>query len=102
MKYIISVIDTQTRSPHTPEEISAINAINDEMVNLGYRVFERGSSLKFCLIAQGDADLYVRLGPTSIWDIAAGHAILNAAGGKVVDLESLIEMRYESPRCSKP
>lgn len=60
-------------------------------------VIERGSSLKFCLIAQGDADLYVRLGPTSIWDIAAGHAILNAAGGKVVDLESLIEMRYESP-----
>ena len=42
MRFIISVIDSQTRSPHTPEEISAINAINVEMVNLGYRVFAGG------------------------------------------------------------
>jgi 3'(2'),5'-bisphosphate nucleotidase len=43
-----------------------------------------GSSLKFCLIAEGEADLYPRCGPTSEWDIAAGHAILAAAGGAVV------------------
>ena len=43
-----------------------------------------GSSLKFCLIAEGEADLYPRFGPTSEWDIAAGHAILAAAGGAVV------------------
>jgi 3'(2'),5'-bisphosphate nucleotidase len=43
-----------------------------------------GSSLKFCLIAEGQADLYPRCGPTSEWDIAAGHAILAAAGGAVV------------------
>lgn len=42
MRYVISVIDTQTRSPHTPEEISAIDAINVEMVNLGYCVFAGG------------------------------------------------------------
>jgi 3'(2'),5'-bisphosphate nucleotidase len=42
-----------------------------------------GSSLKFCLIAEGEADLYPRLGPTNEWDIAAGHAILAAAGGEV-------------------
>ncbi len=42
-----------------------------------------GSSLKFCLLAQGDADLYPRFGPTSEWDTAAGQAVLEAAGGHV-------------------
>lgn len=44
-----------------------------------------GSSVKFCHIAQGDADVYPRLSPTSEWDVAAGAAILTAAGGKVTD-----------------
>jgi 3'(2'), 5'-bisphosphate nucleotidase len=43
-----------------------------------------GSSLKFCMIAEGRADFYPRLGPTHEWDIAAGHAIVAAAGGTVV------------------
>ncbi len=42
-----------------------------------------GSSLKLCLIARGEADLYPRLGTTMEWDIAAGHAVLRAAGGSV-------------------
>ncbi|MEM7268601.1 MAG: inositol monophosphatase family protein, partial [Pseudomonadota bacterium] len=42
-----------------------------------------GSSLKFCLVASGEADLYPRLGRTMEWDTAAGHAILLAAGGAV-------------------
>ncbi len=42
-----------------------------------------GSSLKFCLIAEGRADLYPRFGPTMEWDTAAGHAVLSAAGGRV-------------------
>ncbi len=46
--------------------------------------FPCGSSLKFCRLAEGAADLYPRLGPTSEWDIAAGHAVLAAAGGVVV------------------
>ncbi|MDQ8697911.1 3'(2'),5'-bisphosphate nucleotidase CysQ [Hyphomicrobium sp. LHD-15] len=45
-----------------------------------------GSSLKFCLIARGDADFYVRLGPTREWDTASGQAILEAAGGCVTTL----------------
>jgi 3'(2'), 5'-bisphosphate nucleotidase len=48
---------------------------------------DAGSSLKFCLLARGEADLYPRLGPTMEWDIAAGHAVLEAAGGIVVDLD---------------
>jgi 3'(2'), 5'-bisphosphate nucleotidase len=45
-----------------------------------------GSSLKFCAIAEGKADLYPRLGPTMEWDTAAGQAVVESAGGKVVDL----------------
>lgn len=46
-----------------------------------------GSSLKFCRIAEGVADLYPRFGPTMEWDTAAGHAILSAAGGSVATLD---------------
>jgi 3'(2'), 5'-bisphosphate nucleotidase len=45
-----------------------------------------GSSLKLCILAEGRADLYPRLGPTSEWDIAAAHAVLEAAGGAVWDV----------------
>ena len=43
-----------------------------------------GSSLKFCLVATGEADFYPRLGRTMEWDTAAGHAVLRGAGGQVV------------------
>jgi 3'(2'), 5'-bisphosphate nucleotidase len=44
-----------------------------------------GSSLKFCLVAEGTADFYPRFGPTSEWDTAAGQAVLESAGGRVTD-----------------
>ena len=47
-----------------------------------------GSSLKFCLLAEGAADVYARYGPTSEWDTAAGQAILEAAGGRVTALDA--------------
>src|ERR1044071_753995 len=46
-----------------------------------------GSSLKFCLVAKGDAQLYPRFTPTSEWDTAAGHAVLEAAGRAVLTLQ---------------
>ncbi len=52
-----------------------------------------GSSLKFCLLARGDADLYPRFGPTMEWDTAAGHAVLSGAGGQVVT-EDGTELAY--------
>ncbi len=52
-----------------------------------------GSSLKFCLIAEGLADLHLRDGPTSEWDTAAGQAVLEAAGGRITDL-SFAPLRY--------
>ena len=51
------------------------------------KLVSAGSSLKFCLIAAGEADLYPRFGRTMEWDTAAGHAILLAAGGKVLNSE---------------
>lgn len=53
-----------------------------------------GSSLKFCLVAAGEADFYPRLGPTMEWDTAAGHAVLAAAGGHVVDKTTQKPLRY--------
>ena len=52
-----------------------------------YELVSMGSSLKFCLVAEGKADFYPRLGPTSEWDTAAAHAVVNAAGGKVITLD---------------
>lgn len=46
-----------------------------------------GSSLKFCALAEGELDLYPRFGPTSEWDTAAGQAVLEGAGGAVLDLQ---------------
>ena len=54
-----------------------------------------GSSLKLCLIAEGKADLYPRLAPTSEWDTAAAQAIVEAAGGRVVDVQ-LKPLRYNT------
>lgn len=50
-----------------------------------YTLVNAGSALKICLVAEGAADLYPRLGPTSEWDTAAGHAIINNAGGVLYD-----------------
>lgn len=48
-------------------------------------VVSAASSLKFCMVAEGSADIYPRFGPTMQWDTAAGHAVLSAAGGKVTN-----------------
>jgi 3'(2'), 5'-bisphosphate nucleotidase len=60
-----------------------------------------GSSLKLCLVAAGEADLYPRLGRTMEWDIAAGHAVLLAAGGQVSDLAGK-PLRYGKPGFDNP
>jgi 3'(2'), 5'-bisphosphate nucleotidase len=60
-----------------------------------------GSSLKLCLLAAGEGDLYPRLGRTMEWDIAAGHAVLAAAGGQVCDLSGQ-PLRYGKPGFENP
>lgn len=61
-----------------------------------------GSSLKLCLIAEGQADLYPRLGPTMEWDIAAGDAVLRAAGGGVWRLDDGRALDYGKPGFGNP
>ena len=66
---------------------------------MGYRLgFTRwrgmDSSLKFCLLAEGKADVYPRSGPTSEWDTAAGQAVLEAAGGRVLTMEGGERLLY--------
>ncbi|MEO6968873.1 MAG: 3'(2'),5'-bisphosphate nucleotidase CysQ [Rhodanobacteraceae bacterium] len=60
-----------------------------------HRLISLGSSLKFCLIARGEADVYLRLGPTSEWDTAAAQCVLEQAGGAVLDLAGA-PLRYNA------
>jgi 3'(2'), 5'-bisphosphate nucleotidase len=71
----------QSRSHPTPELINYLAGLSvaDSV--------EVGSSLKFCVVAEGRADIYPRLGPTMEWDTAAGQAVVEAAGGRVLTLE---------------
>ncbi len=66
-----------------------------------HELVQAGSSLKFCRMAEGSADLYPRLGPTCEWDTAAGQAVLEAAGGKVLNLEGE-RLCYGKPAMTNP
>ncbi len=61
-----------------------------------------GSSLKFCLVATGEADLYPRLGRTMEWDTAAGDAVLRGAGGQVVRFDDHTPLAYGKPGWDNP
>lgn len=70
-----------------------------------YRVADRvsaGSSLKFCLVATGEADLYPRVGRTMEWDTAAGQAVLQGAGGRVVRFDDHTPLTYGKPIFENP
>ncbi len=61
-------------------------SVLEPLIGGEYQLLALGSSLKFCLIARGDADVYLRLGLTSEWDTAAAQCVLDEAGGAVLDL----------------
>jgi len=70
--------------------------VQEYLEKLGkYKLTAMGSSLKFCLVAEGDADLYPRLGLTSEWDTAAAQCIVEQAGGRVVTLDNKA-LRYNT------
>ena len=93
-------MDIRTRKPD-PAALTAVASRSHltpetDQFLARYQVADRrnaGSSLKFCLLARGEADLYPRLGPTMEWDTAAGHAVLAAAGGCVTTPEGA-PLRY--------
>ncbi|HEY0614442.1 MAG TPA: 3'(2'),5'-bisphosphate nucleotidase CysQ [Candidatus Elarobacter sp.] len=76
-----------TRSHPSPARAAFLAALPP------HRLVEFGSSLKLCLVADGSAQLYPRLGPTSWWDTAAGHAVVLEAGGSVTTLDGA-PLRY--------
>ncbi len=78
-------------------------ATDDYIGKYGVRdMTSAGSSLKFCLVATGEADLYPRLGRTMEWDTAAGHAVLNGAGGAVVRFDDLMPLTYGKEDFANP
>jgi len=70
----------RSRSHPTPQLDEFLSVISS------YQITNRGSSIKFCAVAEGEADFYPRFGPTWEWDTAAGQAIITAAGGVMLDL----------------
>ncbi|MEM7290351.1 MAG: 3'(2'),5'-bisphosphate nucleotidase CysQ [Pseudomonadota bacterium] len=75
------LVAVASRSHNTPETQAFLDKNKIEgCVNAG-------SSLKFCVVAAGEADIYPRFSPTMEWDTAAGHAVLRAAGGQVVNID---------------
>ena len=65
-------------------------------------IVSRGSSLKLCLVASGQADIYPRFAPTMEWDTAAGHAICNAVGVTLIDQDTQKEMLYNRENLTNP
>lgn len=66
------------------------------------QLLARGSSLKFMMLLERQADIYPRLGPTMEWDTAAAHAILNAAGRGIYQIDLLAELTYNKPDLHNP
>ncbi|MGX9542749.1 3'(2'),5'-bisphosphate nucleotidase CysQ [Shewanella sp. A22] len=65
------------------------------LMNIGeHQMLNVGSSLKFCMVAEGQADVYPRLGLTSEWDTAAAQAVLESAGGLVLEYPALTTLQY--------
>lgn len=78
-------------------------ATDDYIANYTVRdMTSAGSSLKFCLVATGEADLYPRLGRTMEWDTAAGDAVLRGAGGRVVRFDTHQPLTYGKPGWDNP
>lgn len=82
---LVAVASRSHRGPETDDFLSTLKITDFAAA---------GSSLKFCLIAEGLADVYPRLGRTMEWDTGAGQAVLEAAGGRVVEFESHAPLRY--------
>jgi 3'(2'), 5'-bisphosphate nucleotidase len=85
----------RSASHSTKEETEFISRLKAEIDSLV--TASAGSSLKFCRVAEGSADLYARLGPTMEWDTASGQCIAESAGCEVLDLAELAPIRYNKP-----
>lgn len=90
----LSIVASMSHRDQATEDYIAKYAVADAK--------SAGSSLKFCLIATGEADLYPRVGRTMEWDTAAGHAVLAGAGGQVVRFDDHTPLRYGKAGFANP
>lgn len=89
-----------SRSHMSPETGDFIQRLRETKPDLDF--VSIGSSLKLCLVAEGRADIYPRFGPTMEWDTAAGQAIVEISGGKIVIAGSDKPVRYNKPDLLNP
>lgn len=89
-----------SRSHMSAETNSYLDGLKKEYGEI--EIVSAGSSLKFCLIAEGTADIYPRFGPTMEWDTAAGQAIVEQAGGMVLKHETNEPLRYNKENLLNP
>lgn len=89
---LVALVSRSHRTPEVDEFLAGLN-IKEEI--------SAGSSLKFCEVARGVADIYPRLGRTMEWDTAAGHAVLRFAGGQVKNIDGA-DLGYEKPGFENP
>lgn len=89
-----------SRSHMNDLTVAFIDSLKGEYPDL--EIVQRGSSLKICMVAAGDADIYPRFGPTMEWDTAAGHAIARAVGKRMVEAESGKELQYNKEELMNP
>ncbi|UJS18258.1 MAG: 3'(2'),5'-bisphosphate nucleotidase CysQ [Candidatus Jettenia sp.] len=89
-----------SRSHLSKETEDYIHAVKQEYGKM--ELVTIGSSLKFCLIAEGKANIYPRFGPTMEWDTAAGQAIVEGAGGKVMEFQTDMSLNYNKESLVNP
>lgn len=89
-----------SKSHLTQETQDYIDMLKEEHGQI--EIFSKGSSLKICMVAEGEADIYPRFAPTMEWDIAAGHAIALYAGKHIVHHETKKELTYNSESLVNP
>lgn len=87
-------------SHRSPETESFIEDLRRERADLALAVM--GSSLKLCLVAEGSADVYPRFAPTMEWDTAAGQAVCEAAGARVISAADRTPLAYNKPDLHNP
>ena len=81
-----------SRSHMNADTLNFVEGLKKEGKNI--KIISKGSSLKFCLVAEGNADVYPRYAPTMEWDTAAGQAICNAVGLKVISKDTMMPLEY--------
>jgi 3'(2'), 5'-bisphosphate nucleotidase len=95
---LFTVVSSRSHyNEETREFVEALDAGGREL-----RLVSKGSSLKLCLVASGEADIYPRLGPTMEWDTAAAHAVVKASGRNVYRTDNGEELSYNKQNLLNP